>query len=82
MKIIRAGFASAAAAASAFVLFTPPIAAEPTPCPDGMVPMDASLVPRGDQKDKNNNGLVCIKYEDSNVHGGPDDNNVVDDIVL
>jgi hypothetical protein len=82
MKIIRAGFLSAAVAASALVSFAPPSPATLTPCPDGLTLVPSSLVPQGQKKDKNNNGLVCAKLgADGEFHGGPDDN-VVDDIVL
>jgi hypothetical protein len=84
MKIVRAGFLGAAVAASVLVFFAPPGGADsPTPCPDSFSPVPASslLVPQGQQKDKNKNGVVCVKLgADGKFHGGPDD--VVDDIVL
>jgi hypothetical protein len=81
MKVVRAGFLVAAVATSALVLFTPPTIAQPTPCPDGSMPFPAELVPSGDKKDKNDNGLVCAKVVEE-PHGGPDDNSVVDDFIL
>jgi hypothetical protein len=52
-------------------------------CPDGMypIPMSSLLVPSGQAKDKNGNGIVCVKYKDGEFTGGPDDR-VSDDIVL
>jgi hypothetical protein len=81
MKMVRAGFLVADVATSALVLLTPPVIAQPAPCPDGSMPLPASLVPSGDKKDKNDNGLVCAKLLEE-PHGGPDDNSVVDDIIL
>jgi hypothetical protein len=81
MKMVRACFLVAAVATSGLVLFTPPTIAEPTSCPDGSMPLPASLVPSGDKKDKNNNGLVCAKLLEE-PQGGPDDNSVLDDIIL
>jgi hypothetical protein len=81
MKMVRAGFLVAAVAASALVLLTPSTSAQPTPCPDGSMLFPASVVPSGDKKDKNNNGFVCAKLLEE-PHGGPDDNSVLDDIIL
>jgi hypothetical protein len=46
-------------------------------CPDGFVPVFAAVVPNGDKKDKNQNGLVCVKYSDSKIIGGPDDDTII-----
>ncbi len=61
------------------------VAADPTStCPDGMYPIPASsvLIPSGQVKDKNGNGIVCVKYSDGGFKGGPDDRTVSDDILL
>jgi hypothetical protein len=72
---------TAAAAASALVLLAPAGAANPAPCPDGMIPAPAAAVPSGAKKDKNYNGVVCAKFApDGTFQGGPDD--VTDDIVI
>jgi hypothetical protein len=83
MKIVRAGFLGAAVVASALMFFAPPAGADsPTPCADSFLslPVSASLVPQGEQKDHNGNGIVCAKYQDGKFVGGPDD--TTDDIVL
>jgi hypothetical protein len=59
------------------------VAADPTsPCPDQKypIPMSSLLVPNGDVKDKNGNGIVCVKLTDGGFKGGPDDR-VTDDIL-
>jgi hypothetical protein len=60
------------------------VAADPTSiCPDHMYLVPASTVQSGSAKDKNGNGLVCAKYADGGLKGGPDDRSAVsDDIVL
>ena len=58
-----------------------PVAADQTAiCPDQMVPVPAVLVPKGDVRDRNENGIVCVKLIDGKVHGGPDDQ--ADDILV
>ena len=42
-------------------------------CPDQMFLIPAELVPEGDKKDHNNNGIICGKFEDSGIKGGPDE---------
>jgi hypothetical protein len=80
MKIFRTSFGGAAVVASVLVFFAAPVGADsPTPCPDNLVPVPASLVPQGPQKDHNGNGVVCAKYQDGKFVGGPDD--TTDDIV-
>ena len=61
MKIVRGALFGAAVTATALVSIASPSAATPIPCPDGMTSMNVLLVPQGQQKDKNNNGLVCGK---------------------
>ncbi len=53
-------------------------------CPDGMGPVPVFLVPEGTKKDRNGNGIVCVKFADGGVKGGPDDkpSDVSDDIIL
>jgi hypothetical protein len=53
-------------------------------CPDGMAPIPVILLPDGAKKDRNGNFIVCVKYADGGVKGGPDDrpSDVADDIVL
>jgi hypothetical protein len=61
------------------------VAADPSStCPDQKypIPMSSLLVPNGEVKDKNHNGIVCVKYTDGGFKGGPDDRTVSDDILL
>jgi hypothetical protein len=53
-------------------------------CPDGMIPIPVIAFPDGAKKDRNGNFIVCVKYADDGVKGGPDDkpSDVTDDIVL
>jgi hypothetical protein len=56
----------------------PVVADQPAPCADGFILVPAASVPSGDKKDKNNNGLVCGKFDvDRNLTGGPDDDTIV-----
>ncbi len=65
--------------------------ADPTgTCPDGHMQVPAEFVNNGEQKDHNDNGLVCAKPSTSDPFftGGPDDrpdefdpNSVIDDTV-
>ncbi len=51
-------------------------------CPDGFAPVLAAAVVNGEAKDKNGNGVVCGKLgPDGKVHGGPDDSDLIDDIL-
>ena len=79
---IKTGFLGAVAASLLMFSAPPASAGSPVPCPDSLVPVPAGSVPQGEQKDKNGNGLVCAYRADSKSHGGPDDDSVVDDIVL
>jgi hypothetical protein len=70
-----------AAVATALAMLAPPATADPAGvCPDELVPVPATLVVQGAQKDRNQNGFVCAKYQDGRLVGGPDD--VMDDVVL
>ena len=60
----------------------PASADPPVPCPDSHVQVERDLVPNGVQKDKNGNMLVCAKVQPDGVVGGPDDNDVTDDLIL
>jgi hypothetical protein len=58
--------------------FAPPVAADQVGvCPDGFVPIPAATVPNGAKKDKNANGVVCVKFSDGKIVGGPDDDTIV-----
>ena len=51
-------------------------------CQDGFTPVPAPLVVNGEAKDKNGNGVVCGKLgPDGKFHGGPDDSDLIDDIL-
>jgi hypothetical protein len=77
----RAGALAVVAVGASLALFAQPVAADPAGvCPDSLVPLPASVVVQGAQKDHNQNGLICAKYQDGQFVGGPDD--MVDDIVL
>ena len=69
--------------AATLLCLAPTAGAEPTiTCPDGFVPVPASLVEQGEKKDRNGNGFVCSKVEDdAKFVGGPDDR-LTDDILL
>jgi hypothetical protein len=79
---IKTGFIGVVAAS--LLMFSAPTASadSPTPCADSFlsVPMSTLLVPQGQQKDHNGNGIVCVKYQDGKFVGGPDD--TTDDIVI
>jgi hypothetical protein len=69
--------------AAAVLSLAPPTGAEPTStCPDGFAPFPAAFVEQGERKDKNDNGVVCGKVEDGRIVGGPDDDAVIDDILV
>ncbi len=53
----------------------------PAPCPDGFFLVPKQAVPQGDAKDHNGNGLVCAKPL-TDPNGGPDDNEVLDDLIV
>ena len=79
MKQRRVALAAAMLAAT----FTMPgaVSADYLPtCPDQMVVIPAALVPEGDKKDHNRNGLICGKFEDGRVIGGPDE--MLDDLTI
>jgi hypothetical protein len=77
----RAGTFAVMAVGASLALFAQPVAADPAGvCPDSLVLLPASVVVQGAQKDHNQNGLICAKYQDGQFVGGPDD--MVDDIVL
>jgi hypothetical protein len=70
----KATIVAPAALVGALVLSAPPVAADQaSPCPDGFVPIASALVSNGDKKDKNGNGIVCVKLSDGKIVGGPDD---------
>jgi hypothetical protein len=74
----KLGVLAAAMAVTSLALRASPVAADqPVPCPDGFVQAPAAAVPSGAQKDKNGNGLVCVKWKDSKIVGGPDDDTIV-----
>ena len=60
-----------------------PVSADPMGfCPHSdQFPLPKQMVPSGDAKDKNNNGLVCEKFGPNGFTGGPDDDDVTDDII-
>ncbi len=69
-------------AAATLLSLAPPAGAEPpSPCPDQFVLVPAQLVEQGEKKDHNNNGLVCGKFQDGKIVGGPDEN-LTDDILI
>jgi hypothetical protein len=77
----RVGIFAAIAVLASLAMLARPVAADPVGvCPDNLMPVPASLVVQGAQKDHNRNGWVCAKYHDGQFVGGPDD--MVDDIVL
>jgi hypothetical protein len=53
-------------------------------CPDGMQPTFVVFDPDYAKRDKNSNGIVCVKNADGGGKGGPDDKapTVTDDVVL
>ncbi len=78
----RATFVVSGIAAASVVSLAPPAGAEATiTCPDGFVPVPAFLVEQGEKKDRNDNGFVCGKFEDSKLVGGPDES-LTDDILI
>ena len=77
-RLLALFIALAAAAAIPGTAFADPASI----CPDGMILLPASTLTSGDAKDKNHNGLVCGKFMDGRVTGGPDDRTAVDDIVV
>jgi hypothetical protein len=44
---------------------------------DGFMPTPSALVENGAQKDRNGNGFVCAKFEDSRIVGGPEDDAIL-----
>jgi hypothetical protein len=64
------------------IIPTSPVAASQSMCPDGMVPMFVIFDPDLAKKDRNGNGIVCVKSADSGTKGGPDDRIVSDDIIV
>lgn len=64
-------------------LITPasPVAAAQYTCPDGMMPVFVIIDPELAKKDLNGNLIVCVKYQDGDAKGGPDDRIVSDDIL-
>jgi hypothetical protein len=58
------------------------VSADPTStCPDDFLLVPAFTVENGAAKDKNDNGWVCVKYEDGGFKGGPNDM-LTDDTVV
>jgi hypothetical protein len=54
----------------------------PGQCPeDFFMPIPATLVQSGAQKDHNDNGWLCAKPTNDGIVGGPDDEEVVDDVI-
>jgi hypothetical protein len=58
-----------------------PVAAAQYTCPDGMMPVPVIFDPDLAKKDRNGNFIVCVKYQDGDTKGGPDDRIVSDDIL-
>jgi len=80
-RCVKTGVLAAVAVVATLALSARPVAADPVSvCPDNLVLLPDALVPQGAQKDHNENGLVCAKYQDGKFVGGPDD--TTDDIVL
>jgi hypothetical protein len=59
-----------------------PVVASQYNCPDGMVPTFVIIDPDLAKKDRNGNLIVCVKNQDGDTKGGPDDRIVTDDIVV
>jgi hypothetical protein len=72
--------ASAAAVVGLYAALAANPAAADFGCPDGMSPVPAAFVTNGDQKDNNENGVICAKPTACGptpgshpCRGGPDD---------
>jgi len=75
---VKAGILVLAVVLTTLALDAPPVAADQVGiCPDGFVPVSAALVPNGAKKDHNANGVVCVKFSDGKIVGGPDDDTIV-----
>jgi hypothetical protein len=76
---MRAGILVVAVVLATLALDAPPVAADQVGiCPDGFfVLISAASVPNGAKKDQNGNGLVCAKFSDGRIVGGPDDDTIV-----
>jgi hypothetical protein len=75
---LRAGILVVAVVLATLAFDTPPVAADQVGiCPDGFVLIPAASVQNGAKKDKNGNGLVCAKFTDGTIVGGPDDDTIV-----
>ncbi len=78
----RVTFIVSAFTAATVLALPAPAGADPNgTCPDQFLLVPAQLVEQGEKKDQNNNGLVCGKFEDDKLVGGPDEN-LIDDILI
>jgi hypothetical protein len=75
---VKAGILVLAVVLATLALDAPPVAADQVGiCPDGFVPIPDASVPNGAKKDKNANGVVCVKFSDGKIVGGPDDDTII-----
>jgi hypothetical protein len=75
---LRAGILGVAVVLATLGFDAPPVAADQVGiCPDSFVLIPAASVQNGAKKDKNGNGLVCAKFSDGRLVGGPDDDTIV-----
>ena len=75
---VRAGILVVAVELATLAFDAPPVAADQVgSCPDSFVLIPAASVPSGAKKDHNANGLVCAKFSDGKIVGGPDDDTIV-----
>ena len=75
---MRAGILVVAVVLATLAFNAPPVAADQVGiCPDSFVLIPAASVPNGAKKDQNGNGLVCAKFSDGRIVGGPDDDTIV-----